>query len=71
MEREREAYIRPRDNIIGGLLERTNNGVFKDLIWKIKAVCVLDKGEARLATTGVTTESNVGIEVWNILRVGF
>lgn len=71
MEREREAHIRPRDYIVCSLLERTYNGVFKDLIWEIKAVCILDKNEARFATTGVTTESNVGIEIWNILRVGF
>jgi hypothetical protein len=68
---EIEAHIRPGDDIIGDLLKRTNDWVFKDLIGKIEPVGVFNEGEARLTTTSVTTEWNVGIKVRNVPRIGF
>ena len=70
MQRE-IAYVRPGDNIVCNLLKSTKYWVFENLGGEIKAISVFYKGEARLATTGVTTESDIGFKVRNLPGVGF
>ena len=59
----RRAYVGPCYEIVGSFSKSLHNRVFHDFVWDIEAVCVFDESPAWFASTRISADRDVGIEV--------